>query len=76
MTEIILITGQDCPLCQEAREKLNSLNLYDLTLLEKDGYATREIHNKYWNKIPVLLKEDRDLCWPFNSEEIKEFILS
>ena len=76
MTEIILITGQDCPLCQEAREKLNRLNLYDLTLLEKDVYATREIHNKYWDKIPVLLKEDRDLCWPFNSEEIKEFILS
>ena len=76
MTEIILITGQDCPLCQEVREKLNSLNLYDLTLLEKDVYATREIHNKYWDKIPVLLKEDRDLCWPFNSEEIKEFILS
>ena len=75
MKEIILITSEDCPLCEEAIELLNSLHLTGFSLIEKDVYTTREIHNKYWDKIPVLLKENQDLCWPFTSKKVKEFIL-
>ena len=75
MKEITLITGEDCPLCGEAKELLNSLHLNGLSLIEKDIYTTRQIYNKYWDKIPVLLKDDQDLCWPFTSHNIKEFIL-
>ena len=75
MKEIILITGEDCPLCEEAKELLNSLNLTGFTLIEKDIYTTRQLYNKYWDKIPVLLKDDQDLCWPFTPKNIKEFIL-
>ena len=75
MKEIILITGEDCPLCEEAKELLNSLHLTGFSLIEKDVYTTREIHNKYWDKIPVLLKDNQDLSWPFSSQNVKEFIL-
>ena len=75
MKEIIIITGEDCPLCEEAKELLNSLNLIGFSLIEKNIYTTRQIHNKYWDKIPVLLKDNKDLCWPFTPEKVKEFIL-
>jgi len=75
LKEIILITSEDCPLCEEAIELLNSLHLTGFSLIEKDVYTTREIHNKYWDKIPVLLKDNQDLCWPFTSQKVKEFIL-
>ena len=75
MKEIILITGKDCPLCKEAKELLNSLHLTGLSLIEKDIYATRQMHDKYWDKIPVLLKDNQDLCWPFTPEKVKEFFL-
>ena len=75
MKEIILITGEDCPLCEEAKELLNSLHLTGLSLIEKDIYTTRQIHDKYWDKIPVLLKDNQELYWPFTSQNVKEFIL-
>ena len=75
MKEIVLITGENCPLCEEAKELLNSLNLNGFTLVEKDIYATRQIHSKYWDKIPVLLKDNQDLYWPFTPQDIKDFIL-
>ena len=75
MKEIILITSEDCPLCEEAIEQLNSLHLTGFSLIEKDVYTTRDIHNKYWDKIPVLLKDNQDLCWPFTPQKVKEFIL-
>lgn len=75
MKEIVLITGEDCPLCKEAKELLNSLHLNEFTLIEKDIYTTRQIHNKYWDKIPVLLKDNQDLFWPFTLQDVKDFIL-
>ena len=71
----MLITSKDCPLCEEAKELLNSLQLAEFSLVEKDIYTTRQIHNKYWDKIPVLLKDNQDLCWPFTADNVKEFIL-
>ena len=75
MKEIELITGSDCPLCEEAKELINSTHLNGFNFIEKDIYTSREIYTKYWDIIPVLLIENRDLCWPFSSEDIKEFIL-
>jgi len=75
LKEIVLVTGEDCPLCKEAKELLNSLHFNGFTLIEKDIYTTRQIHNKYWDKIPVLLKDNQDLCWPFTLQDVKDFIL-
>ena len=74
MRELILITGTDCPLCTEAKDLIESIDLKDVVLIEKDIYTTRETHIKYWDKIPVLVIEEQSLYWPFNQQEIKELI--
>ena len=74
MRQLILITGTDCPLCSEAKDLIESLNLKDVALVEKDIYTTREIHTKYWDKIPVLLIEEKGLFWPFDQQGVKELI--
>ena len=74
MRELILITGTDCPLCTEAKDLIESIDLKDVVLIEKDIYTTRETHTKYWDKIPVLVMEEKDLYWPFNQREITELI--
>ena len=40
---------------------------------EKDIYSTRELHTKYWDKIPVLLKNNHALLWPFDTNDIQKF---
>ncbi len=74
MKKLILLTGQDCPLCEKAKEVLKSLHLGEYTILEKDIYSSREWLDKYWDKIPVLLSESRDLFWPFEASEVQKFI--
>ena len=74
MRELILITGTDCPLCTEAKDLIESIDLKDVVLIEKDIYTTIETHTKYWDKIPVLVMEEKDLYWPFNQQEVKELI--
>lgn len=74
MRELTLITGTDCPLCEEAKHLIECIDLKDVILIEKDVYTTREIHTKYWDKIPVLVIEEQSLYWPFNQQEIKKLI--
>ena len=74
MREVILITGTNCPLCTEAKDLIESIDLKDVVLIEKDIYTTRETHTKYWDKIPVLVMEKKDLYWPFDQQEVKELI--
>ena len=74
MRQLILITGTDCPLCEEAKDLLESIDLKDVVLVERDVYSTREIHSNYWDKIPVLLFEENGLNWPFDQHQVKELI--
>lgn len=52
---------------------LNSLSNSLVEFEEQDIYSVRELHTKYWDKIPVLLKNNRELLWPFNEEDIQKF---
>ncbi len=74
MTELFLITGTDCPLCEEAKDILDSASLEEVTIIEKDIYSTRKIYADFWDKIPVILVEEKTLFWPFNSEEIRKIV--
>ena len=70
---LLLVKGKDCPLCDEAKTMLTSLENDGVKFEEKDIYSIRELHTKYWDKIPVLLKNDHELLWPFTLEEVKKF---
>tara|TARA_Y100000590_G_scaffold454074_2_gene600246 strand:+ start:129 stop:359 length:231 start_codon:yes stop_codon:yes gene_type:complete len=74
LRELFLITGADCPLCEEAKDILDSVSLKDVIIIEKDIYSTRKIYDDFWDKIPVIMVEQKILCWPFNGEEIRNLV--
>ena len=74
MKELILITGKDCHLCSYAKSLLSNLELEDCLVKEVDIYSRRIYLDNYWDKIPVLLLEEKELFWPFNKENIYNFL--
>ena len=75
MKEVILVTGKDCRLCEQAKDLLTELQEDQLIFIEKDVYSKRDYLDKYWDKIPVILFKDLELLWPFNQENIKDLLL-
>ena len=73
MSRLVLVKGNDCPLCDEAKSLLKTLTEDLVKFEEKDIFSTRELHTKYWDKIPVLLKNDQELLWPFDANDIQKF---
>ena len=74
MKELILITGKDCHLCSYAKSLLSNLELEDYLVKEVDIYSKRIYLDNYWDKIPVLLLEEKELFWPFDKENICNFL--
>ena len=75
MKEVILVTGKDCHLCEQAKDLLTELRDDKLIFIEKDVYSKRDYLDKYWDKIPVILFKDLELLWPFNKDNIKDLLL-
>ncbi len=75
MKEIILVTGKDCHLCEQAKEILTEFQEDQLKFSEKDVYSKRDYLDKYWDKIPVILFKDTELLWPFTKDNIKDLLL-
>ena len=75
MKEVILVTGKDCHLCEQAKDMLVGLHEDQIIFTEKDVYSKRDYLDKYWDKIPVILLEDKELFWPFNEDNIKDILL-
>ena len=75
MKEVILVTGNDCHLCEQAKDLLTELQDDQLIFIEKDVYSKRDYLDKYWDKIPVILFRDLELFWPFNKDNIKDLLL-
>jgi hypothetical protein len=75
LKEVILVTGKDCRLCEQAKDLLTELQEEQLIFIEKDVYSKRDYLDKYWDKIPVILFKDLELLWPFNQDNIKDLLL-
>ena len=74
MKELILLTGKDCHLCSSAKSLLTNLELEDYLVKEVDIYSKRIYLDNYWDKIPVLLLEEKKLFWPFDKDNIYNFL--
>ncbi|GIS32328.1 MAG: hypothetical protein Ct9H90mP4_02420 [Gammaproteobacteria bacterium] len=61
MSKITLITNDNCPLCDKAKEELDLVGA-EIKLKEVNIYEIREYHEKYWDKIPVLRREIKSYC--------------
>jgi len=75
LKEVILVTGKDCHLCEQAKDLLTELQEDQLIFIERDVYSKRDYLDKYWDKIPVILFKDLELLWPFNQDNIKDLLL-
>ena len=75
MKEVILVTGKDCHLCEQAKDLLTELQDDQLIFIEKDVYSKRDYLDKYCDKIPFILFKDLELLWPFNKDNIKDLLL-
>ena len=75
MKEVILVTGKDCYLCEQAKDLLTEFQEDQLIFTEKDVYSKRDYLDKYWDKIPVILFKDTELLWPFTKDNIKDLFL-
>ena len=76
MKKLILLTSKDCHLCNQALELLNQINLDSFEFVKQDIYSKRLYLDSYWDKIPVLLLEERELNWPFDKHLVESFLKS
>ena len=76
MKKLILLTSKDCHLCNQALELLDQINLESFEFIKQDIYSKRLYLDSYWDKIPVLLLEERALTWPFDKHLIESFLKS
>ena len=74
MNKLILLTGKDCPLCDKAKSLFAEIDIGQLKLEELDIYSKRLYLDKYWDKMPVVLLQEKELCWPVESKDILEIL--
>lgn len=71
----VLYQRDDCPLCDAAVDVLAAARLPEFDSQWIDGNASLEAH--YGIRVPVLrdIDTDRELDWPFNAADVREFLL-
>ena len=74
MNKLLLLTGKDCHLCDQAKFLFTEIDLDKFPLEEVDIYSKRLYLDKYWDKIPVVLFKEKELCWPFGFKDILEIL--
>ncbi|MGJ8679057.1 glutaredoxin family protein [Paraglaciecola sp.] len=73
---IILYSGKDCCLCDQAEDLINGLNNNTIILNKVDVRSTSDLYHLYGARIPVVFRSDtqQELPWPFDSHQLKEFL--
>jgi hypothetical protein len=71
---LTLFQRDDCPLCDEAYERLAVTGIGDFEPVRIDGVAAREARDGA--RVPVLRREDDgcELDWPFESAALRAFL--
>lgn len=74
--KLILYSGQECCLCEQAEVLLSEVSLDHLEVTKVDVRSSSDLYHLYGARIPVLFnKENRqELPWPFNKEQLVEFL--
>ena len=69
--QLIIYTGPNCHLCEQAKALLYSLmSERGLTLVEVDIHIDAELQQKYGIRIPVVLANGQEKGWPFTAAQI------
>ncbi|MCF2947137.1 glutaredoxin family protein [Paraglaciecola aquimarina] len=75
--EIILYSGKDCCLCEQAFDMLENLTVEaSLHTTKVDVRSSTDLFHRYGARIPVLYRQDtqQELPWPFDMQQLKEFM--
>lgn len=75
--KLILYTGPNCCLCDEAMAIIDSLSFSPALVVEKVNIRdSAELYHLYALRIPVLKVDGRidELGWPFTHEQLENFI--
>ena len=70
---VVLYTTVGCHLCEQARELVSTV-APDITLTLVDVAEDDELLARYSERIPVLMKEGRELGWPFGLLDVQQFL--
>lgn len=75
--KIILYTKPGCHLCEDALRWLENLQSeFDLTIQAIDITTDRELFKNYFDKIPVVLIDDRiTLAAPIRQEDVRAALM-
>ena len=73
---IILYSGKDCCLCDQAEALLQQIQHTSVQLEKIDVRASSDLYHLYGARIPVLLRKDnhQELAWPFELSQLIEFL--
>jgi hypothetical protein len=71
---LTLFQRDDCPLCDEAYERLAVTGVADFEAVWIDGDAVLEA--RYGKRVPVLQRDSdgAELDWPFEAPALREFL--
>lgn len=70
---VVLYTTVGCHLCEQARELVSTV-APDITPTLVDVAEDDELLARYGERIPVLMKEGRELGWPFGLLDVQQFL--
>ncbi|WP_421711021.1 glutaredoxin family protein [Alcanivorax sp.] len=70
---VVLYTTVGCHLCEQAWELVSTV-APDITLTLVDVAEDDELLARYGERIPVLMKEGRELGWPFGLLDVQQFL--
>ena len=69
--QLIIYTGPNCHLCEQAKALLYPLmSERGLTLMEVDIHTDAELQQKYGIRIPVVLANGQEKGWPCTAAQI------
>lgn len=77
MQKLILYSGPQCHLCDQAFALLQSVSFIQAQDTEKVNVASdHDLYHLYGARIPVLKRQDNgvELGWPFNEQQLIEFL--
>ena len=77
MQQVILFGTDGCHLCEMALELVREAqNLILLSVEEVDIAQDAALVERYGIRIPVVMREGRELNWPFDHGALMEFLTS
>lgn len=74
--KLILFTGPNCGLCEQAKVLVSLLGRDDLIVEEVNVRNNVDLYHRYGARIPVLKRDDskKELGWIFDSKQLEEFL--